>query len=467
MSESPPPRIAIAEQESLLRIPSEGVSRTPLTDNLSAVRPRPSSVAVSGPERPRVLLVCTLDWYHVALLAVRLSRTGFAVAALCPKRHALRHTAAVVHCFRYTPRKPQRVLRDAIRSWDPVLVIPGDDAAVNLLTELHAECLKGFQEDDRRAAAIIERSFGSPAAVASVQNKAVFIGMARRLSLRVPDTTEVSGLESLSRHWQSATFPLVLKRDVSFGGAGVAFAHSPEEAALAYRRLTARPNLVTILRQMATALSLKPLRQSLSRPGITVQACIDGRPANRAVLCWRGEVLGGVTVKAIETHPYPTGPATVVELTANDEIDAATREIVRELGLSGFCGFDFIIDESSQRPFLLEINARPTEATLLAASESSDLCRALARLLGADGDSASPPDAAFSRAIEEGTTVTLFPKEWIRRQDSKHLASPHHNVPWDEPDLLAYAIVTANKWRRMQNAGWAARLARRFLWWRT
>ena len=88
-------------------------------------------------------------------------------------------------------------------------------------------------------------------------------------------------------------------------------------------------------------------------------AFIPGVPANRAVLCWHGEVLAGLSVEAVKTA-HATGPATVVRILDNAEMAEATGHVVRCLGLSGFVGFDFILERTSGRAFLIEMNPRPT-----------------------------------------------------------------------------------------------------------
>jgi hypothetical protein len=47
-------------------------------------------------------------------------------------------------------------------------------------------------------------------------------------------------------------------------------------------------------------------------PRVTIQQYLEGRPASRAVLCWQGAVIGGLSVEAAEVS-REAGPATVVK----------------------------------------------------------------------------------------------------------------------------------------------------------
>ena len=76
---------------------------------------------------------------------------------------------------------------------------------------------------------------------------------------------------------------------------------------------------------------------------MSLQSYIQGRPANRAVLCWRGKVLAGITIEAIETEPA-FGPTTLARIIDHAELAEVAEKIVDNQSLSGFFGFDFVID---------------------------------------------------------------------------------------------------------------------------
>ena len=92
---------------------------------------------------------------------------------------------------------------------------------------------------------------------------------------------------------------------------------------------------------------------------MTLQDHIDGHPANRAVACWRGEVLAGTSVLALRTQ-QATGPATVVRVIDNAEMDEAVKRLVQRLGLSGLWGVDFVIEAATGKT----VAGRDSEETI-------------------------------------------------------------------------------------------------------
>jgi hypothetical protein len=104
------------------------------------------------------------------------------------------------------------------------------------------------------------------------------------------------------------------------------------------------------------------------------------------------------------------------------------------LGLSGFAGIDFILEKGSGRAVLLELNPRVTPTSHLGLRFGTDLCAALRAELagGRVGESQSS-----SRATVAEELVALFPSELMRDVSSEYLGSAYHDIPADEPELIA------------------------------
>src|SRR5260370_7317799 len=102
-------------------------------------------------------------------------------------------------------------------------------------------------------------------------------------------------------------------------------------------------------------------------------------------------------------------------------------------GLSGFVGFDVMVEAGSGRAFLIEMNTRPTQICHLAFDANSDMIGAL---LG-----------EFSGAVQRrmtpnvgSRTVALFPQESWPDPASAHLSPaspplPRHLPPFFLPYL--------------------------------
>jgi hypothetical protein len=220
-------------------------------------------------------------------------------------------------------------------------------------------------------------------------------------------------------------FPLVLKQDDTFGGMGVRIVHDEVEAERAFHELSANQGLRGAAKEALRRLDPGCLARR-ERP-VTVQHFVAGRPANRAVACDRGQVLAGLSVEVLQASSA-TGPATVVRVVDHDDMAEAARRIVARLQLSGLVGFDFVIEAATGRPWLLEMNVRPTQICHLAVDRDSDMIGALAARLGA------PPAHRVPTVPER--TIALYPQEIWRDPNSKHLASAFHDVPWHLPQFI-------------------------------
>jgi ATP-grasp domain len=414
-----------------------------------------------GPSRALVLAV--QDWPLTAFLAIGLRRAGFAVAGLCPREHALRHTDSVDRCFPFSASRRWVSLRAAISACKPQILVPGDDQSAYAIYELHARCRGDTDAEAATIVALIERSLGNPDSFPIGRSKSSLIRVARECGVAIPETREIDGLSELKKHCASAKPPFVLKQDGTFGGLGVIVAQSQPEAEKALKRLKVR-RIVNAGRELALKFNYRPLLAAFTTPlpVISVQQFIEGRPANRAVLCWRGRVLAGTTVQTLEADPFPNGPATVVEFIREPDIDRAVETLVARLGLSGFCGFDFMLARDSGRPFLLELNPRATSASWLGTARGSDLCAALFRALASDGGEAAPSAAADSEEAA-GDKAALFPQEWMRARTSPHLATAYHRVPWQDRRLVSFLARCAYAGEGSKPLGLLSRLARRIV----
>jgi glutathione synthase/RimK-type ligase-like ATP-grasp enzyme len=327
---------------------------------------------------------------------------------------------------------------DAIAGWSPDLVIPCDDPSVASLHELHERAVRVGGGEGAAVAALIERSIGDAGQFSVARNKSELMAFAAAEGIAVPETTVLRDRSDLLARLPQLSFPSVLKVDGSWGGLGVRVLRGPQDGARAFAELEALSSWRSMAKRTVKSLSLEPVRQwrhqsrSAARPRMTLQAYVEGRPANRAIVCWRGEVLAGLSVEALQTL-NETGPATVVRLIEHSDMAEVAATIARRLGLSGFIGFDFILQPTG-RAVLIEMNSRPTPICHLAPSEATDLVGVLAaKLSGA-------PRRRLQQAVAHDV-IALFPQELWRDPDSSYLRASHHDVPWDEPDFIGAYVL--------------------------
>ena len=382
---------------------------------------------------PRILLSATLRWPIAARLAVAFAKLGSRVEAVCPDEHPLVGTGVVRKIYTYKILRPLTSLRAAIRGARPELIVPCDDDAALALHRLH-ESTSATQDPARIQRAIIERSLGSPAACTLATTRSRLLALAAQEGVRVPKTSSVGAAVELSAWLERRGFPAVIKIDGTWGGQGVSIVRNHEEALRAYQMKTAAiPELRAVLRMLVERDSSALLKRLKSaRPRITVQDFIPGLHANRAVACWDGEVLAGISVAALRTQ-HPTGTATVVRVLEIPEMAQAAQRLVKRLGLSGFWGLDFILEAKTGAAYFIEMNPRATPICHLALGTGRDLPAALyARLLN------TVP--AAGAAVTDQNVIALFPGEWQRNPSSAYLRSAYHDIPWEEPALVQDGI---------------------------
>lgn len=387
-------------------------------------------------------MVTTENWPAPAQIARHLKGAGFAVIAISPRHSPLRFSAGVARWFPLSSLQPRACLAKAIAACRPVAVVPCDDDALAHLHALHARCAEGRTPAQAAVAQQIERSLGDPGGFALVRTKSEMTDLARRLGIPVPRYAIVRSWEEIQQ-FETGCFPKVLKKDFTFGGRGVVIARDFKSLMAGYAMLNRKQKLSNALWESYLAETVRPLvrRQAGIAPLTVVQDYVAGRPATTAVFAQQGEVVAAVAAIARETHPGPTGPATVVEIRKIPAIDDAARTLCRALKLSGFCGFDFIYDANSGQAQFLEINARLTPTAHLGREVETSLVGAAARqLLNRCPELRYGPDPPLA---------ALFPQEWLRDATSPHLKEAYHDVPWDDPPALEAMVRWARRSRRL------------------
>ncbi len=409
-------------------------------DWVEGVEPQDGETASAPGRPPKVLIAVSEDWFMAARIADAFAEAGARVEAVCCRGHVMEALACVSRTHRFRAMAPLASLRAAIERGRPDLIIPCDDRIVGILHRLHAAADDDASEPLRRS---IVRSLGDAAAYPTIRSRSCIIAAARALGVRAPDTRPIADRQALDRWLASHGSEAVLKTDGSWGGQGVAVVHTARAARKAFAELSASPSVVRAIKTMVVKGDFNALRawSSRSRPVVNAQHLVAGRPANAAVACWRGEVLGLVLVEAICTSGE-TGPSTVVRTVRNDQAEDAVAGIVASLGLSGLCGFDFIIDAVSGHWRLIEVNPRATPTCHLSIDGGGTLIAALA-------DRLRSCRAAAHCAPRPGVVVALFPGELMRDADSVYLRTAHHDAPLHSRQLYELGLSVWRGRRRI------------------
>ena len=391
---------------------------------------------------PRLLMAASTWWPSSARLAIALIRNGCAVSAMCPRGHPLQYISGVQHIYRIRGVRSRSSLLAAIRDAKPDLIIPCDDRIVTQLHELfslHSELQP-----------LIEASLGDPAGFAITDSRSKLLKVAADLGIRVPRgavvTTDIEAKQIFGQFGPVA----VIKMDGTNGGEGVRIVRSAKEAAAAFRSLRLGTGLLIAVQRLL--IHGDPLAMSSwtrrAKAEITIQQYIPGTPANNMVACWRGEILGEVSVESVSCKGL-TGSANVVRLIDNPQFTRAAKLLAAHFSASGFFGLDFIIDQDSGEPYLIEMNPRCTQLGHLQFPERGDLADALCERI--TGRTRPQPLTPIRTNM-----IAFFPQAWKSSTPGDGWYSSFQDVPWEEKSLVDYLMQEPWQERR-----WQARIYRK------
>ena len=382
---------------------------------------------------PRGLVAATFRWSSAARLAVELHAAGWVVEAVAPSGSALRKVNAVERSFGLSLLRPLGSMKRALAASSADFILPFDDRTRQVLHRVYAE-LDDSTESNARIRRLIVRSLGSAGAYSQLYSRAAVMALAAEHAVRCPDTAPVGSVADVTA-WRAAhPAPAVLKTDGSWGGREIAIINRAADVAPAWRGLSRPPGFARCSKRLLVERDPWPMRAWITRrhPELSIQTYVDGRPGNIAVACLDGEVLAAVPVEVIRSNG-PTGPSTVVRVLAKSEMVDMARTLVAALGLSGLCGFDFVLESGTGRPFLIELNPRATPTSHLRSADGGDLLAVL-------GAALRPGSGTTRTSGCSGGVIALFPQELRRDSASPLLTSTCHDVPWHAPDLVELAL---------------------------
>jgi hypothetical protein len=375
----------------------------------------------------KILFADTSRWACAARIAVGLSRAGAEISAVCPAYgHPLLKSGVLRHVFRYGSLRPLESLRVAIERAGPDFIIPCDERSVQHLHELHAMTLEA-DSSARYLRELIERSLGPPASYPIVASRKALLALARERGLPVPAIGSIASLDDLRSFTDQHGFPCVLKANGTSGGRGVRIAHTAKEAEQFFGDMLGMFWAGRAIKRLIVNRDpfwVRPWWNRL-KPSIIAQTYINGRPANCAVACWQGKVLAGICVEVIASQGL-TGPANAVRIVEGKDMMLAAEKLASQLGLSGFFGLDFMIENATELARLIEMNPRSTPLCHLQLGEGRDMVAALWAQLSGQPLRVVPP-------ITNNNLIAYFPQSPLVPREL--LSQCYLDVPQGQPEL--------------------------------
>ena len=389
---------------------------------------------------PKVLFLSIVNSVGSERAVAALGRLGVDCAVLAPPGSYPSLTRFAVRRFRLPPYRgllrlglltARTRLHAAAKDFQPDRIVPLDD--------LSAKFLCGIALDpsvSQPLRTIVAKSLGSAEGFTAACGRHSSMELAARLGLRTPGQHAVLDSVVARKLASACNYPVILKREHSGGGDGVAIARDPVELDAAFDAVQARDTRRNALIARAGRRLLwhwAGLPFSPDAP-LLLQRYIQGVPAMHALTASEGRVLQGVSFVAERTHPGPTGPSTVVRHIEHPEMAETAARLIEALGCSGMMSFDFVLDPSESHAYLIEVNPRPIAVGSLGSLFGHDIYGAfVAELRGMQASPEASPT--------ETRPVALFPKELERdpQELSERITSGElfHDVPWDDPAVVS------------------------------
>jgi predicted ATP-grasp superfamily ATP-dependent carboligase len=369
----------------------------------------------------RTVLVVTFGMEYVAPARMpgELKRAGFNVALLAP-RGALCTRTRFVDSLNFMPLEQSlpawiAALAELVRTTGAQLLLPGDDATVQVLMQMAREPLPALRPDvQAELVALIKRSLGDPAGYLESIDKGLLLRRARSLGLPVAPGEGVADVDDALRVAAEIGYPVIVRPATGSGGKGVRVCADASE--------------------LRAAMTNLPDPSALIPPGphrALVQRVLRGQPVNRPALAWNGREVAGFSRLRVRPPPDLPGSGSVSRYAALPEVAALNRRLLQGLGASGFVGTEFLLDSATGTPYLIEINRRMVPATHTGVRVGVDLAAALAAVME-PRDRTGPTDMP----VGNERTLALFPQEWLRDRASPDLAQRPSDAPWDDPALF-------------------------------
>jgi predicted ATP-grasp superfamily ATP-dependent carboligase len=276
---------------------------------------------------------------------------------------------------------------------------------------------------------LVYRSLGDASSYRDLCSRTRIAALAQEQGVDTPETEVVGSLGDLEAWIGRKEFPFVLKVDGTSGGYGVRIVATPAEARAAFAAISVPIDFPRALKRALVDRDATYLMASIKRcrPVVNAQRFITGEEITCTCACWQGRLLACTVLRVLQTTGR-VGSASVVQVDEDPKVLQAVERMIGRLKSSGIYGFDFIVDQVSGQPHLLEINPRATPTTHLLTSAGS-LASALRAVLVGGGD---PPEPIY----RNGDTIALFPQERLRDPESDFLRSARDDTPWNEPEFV-------------------------------
>lgn len=389
-----------------------------------------------SPDRKRILIIATAHWVSTGRLAMALSSLGCRVELMAPKDHPALATDAITVHHHYWPMMPLAGLRRALGASRPDLLLLADELSFLLAEELGRWAMATDSGEADATLQLLRRSFGNLECLPLTRSRMALLTTAETAGVPIPLTTSLRKAADLRRVAQEMPGPWMLKADSTWGGFGVRRVDHAERLGSTWKRLQQPLNLLQSIKRGWRGKEWGHLHLWLrgADRDVIAQSYMHGRERTGMTVCSNGRVLAAVCLQ-VEEIGYANGPASKLRIVEDEAMLQAMERVAAATGISGFCGFDFMLDAASGEPHLLEMNMRPTQLAHLSLGDGRDLCATLVRELLGLVDVKDRPTP-----LNHGL-IAMFPQHILQDPGGSRLGAAFHDVPWSAPQLVRRAVA--------------------------
>lgn len=205
-----------------------------------------------------------------------------------------------------------------------------------------------------RILAVTKTAILDTATLMRLHDKVQLAELAKEIGIDTPEIFAPRSTEEAKAYIDTVDHPVVIKMRQTSGAAGFRKVYNPEHLSKRYF------DVVRINKLDEGSLPM-------------IQRLVEGPTTCTLELCNQGKIIGEVMYQGIRTMPRTGGTTVFRESMSDPACLEATERIVRHLGFHGYCGFDFIMDQETGRPSLIDGNCRITPAVTMAYHGGCDM----------------------------------------------------------------------------------------------
>lgn len=263
--------------------------------------------------------------------------------------------------------------------------------------------------------------------------------MAREIGIKTPKTFYPRSSQEARDHIASVKLPVVIKMRKTSGSAG-------------FRKIYERSHFEKTYFDVVQVNNLNQSELPM------IQELIEGPTTCTLHLCNQGAVLGELMYRGRRTLPRSGGTTVFRESVSDPASSEAAARIVRHLDFSGFCGFDFIIQETTGEPFLVDANCRITAGVTMAYHGGCDMVDGWLQIAeGATPDPLPSPEIGVCTKMQFADFVWLLEsyanscKDWRGERQlrkawwaEKGFFYDIHSLRDPLPNIMLWIYILAN-----------------------